>query len=109
MPRRNHSMPRSKPSEHSLEVSLTLSSSSSDFLKSMAKISSSPEIRTDPFSHALHGMERRKTKKSCQQQDPFQNINPNITLEIKSFRTEFQFFGFKIVVRLICYSTYRKP
>jgi hypothetical protein len=25
------------------------------------------------------------TKKSCHQQDPFQNINPNITLEIKSF------------------------
>lgn len=26
-----------------------------------------------------------KTKKSCHKQDPFQNINPNITLEIKSF------------------------
>jgi hypothetical protein len=25
-----------------------------------------------------------KTKKSCQRQDSFQNINPNITLEIKS-------------------------
>jgi hypothetical protein len=24
-----------------------------------------------------------KMKKSCQRQDPFQNINPNITLEIK--------------------------
>ncbi|TVP43623.1 MAG: hypothetical protein EA341_17750 [Mongoliibacter sp.] len=24
-------------------------------------------------------------KKSCQKQDSFQNINPNITLEIKSF------------------------
>ncbi len=25
-----------------------------------------------------------KTKRSCHRQDPFQNINPNITLEIKS-------------------------
>ncbi len=30
-----------------------------------------------------------KTKKSCQKQDSFQNINPNITLEIKS---HFKFF-----------------
>lgn len=28
----------------------------------------------------------KETKKSCHWQDPFQNINPNITLEIKSFR-----------------------
>ncbi len=28
---------------------------------------------------------KEKTKKSCHRQDPFQNINPNITLEIKSF------------------------
>lgn len=27
----------------------------------------------------------QKTKRSCHRQDPFQNINPNITLEIKSF------------------------
>lgn len=31
-------------------------------------------------------MKNDKTKKSCHWQDPFQNINPNITLEIKSFR-----------------------
>lgn len=33
-------------------------------------------------------------KKSCQKQDPFQNINPNITLEIKSFL--FKLLGTKL-------------
>ena len=36
------------------------------------------------FSNQKFGM--HETKKSCHWQDPFQNINPNITLEIKSFR-----------------------
>jgi hypothetical protein len=44
-------------------------------------------LRKHPNSIARNekSHENHKTKKSCHWQDPFQNINPNITLEIKSF------------------------
>lgn len=53
--------------------------------------------------------EKIETKKSCQWQDPFQNINPNITLEIKSFRYNYQKFGQFLHGNILQMLIHRKP